>query len=534
VILGVAVRDIDLPIAREFFELFKTPWEPYVPGRQYRAVLDATGAMRTVDAGLVIAYGCEEQPVDRASGIRAGTDGSVREVGWEGRRLPIYGAAARFSGISESCLLSRQPWPLGYRQRERDRTVVRVGYDLFGEVRYLLTSGQPANRADIPTLDLHIELLRTLLLESDVSFVEIPPQPAGYECVCCLTHDIDFVGIRRHAMDQTLAGFSVRASVGTLTDVLGGRRPAGDLLRNGTALASLPLVFSGVLPDLWRPFEDYLGADDGRPSTYFVIPFRNRPGVSPSGAVEPRRAAPYEIPEISEELRMVAARGQELAVHGIDAWRDVEAGRAELARLTAVSGGSAPGVRMHWLYFDGDSPRRLEQAGFAYDSTWGYNDAVGYRAGTTQPFRFPGCEALMELPLAIMDTAMFYPDRMGLSQNEALSRCGRIVDHACAAGGTVVVNWHDRSLAPERLWGPTYAALLETIGDRAWFATAADAVGWFRWRRAIRFQAGSDALTLEIPAAAHGGPPARLRTHRPGQPPGEQALDACGTLAVRL
>ena len=41
---------------------------------------------------------------------------------------------------------------------------------------------------------------------------------------------------------------------------------------------------------------------------------------------------------------------------------------------------------MHWLYFGDDSPKTLEAAGFDYDSTCGYNDAVGYRAGTSQVF----------------------------------------------------------------------------------------------------------------------------------------------------
>ena len=37
-----------------------------------------------------------------------------------------------------------------------DQMVVRLGFDLFEEVRYLLTQGQPAEFASIPTLDLHI------------------------------------------------------------------------------------------------------------------------------------------------------------------------------------------------------------------------------------------------------------------------------------------------------------------------------------------------------------------------------------------
>ncbi len=130
---------------------------------------------------------------------------------------------------------------------------------------------------------------------------------------------------------------------------------------------------------------------------------------------------------------------------------------------------------MHWLYFADESPQQLEDAGFDYDSTWGYNDAVGYRAGTSQVFRLPGTKHLLELPLTIMDTALFYPGRMGLTARAGAARCaGESSPKRARFGGTLVVNWHDRSLAPERLWGRPYRGVAATsrTGDRAWFATA--------------------------------------------------------------
>ena len=43
---------------------------------------------------------------------------------------------------------------------------------------------------------------------------------------------------------------------------------------------------------------------------------------------------------------------------------------------------------MHWLYFDQNSPKTLENAGANYDSTVGYNETVGYRAGTAQGYTY--------------------------------------------------------------------------------------------------------------------------------------------------
>ena len=149
----------------------------------------------------------------------------------------------------------------------------------------------------------------------------------------------------------------------------------------------------------------------------------------------------------------------------------------------------AAGVRTAWLYFDQSSSRALEEAGFRYDSTHGYNDAVGFRSGTLQVFRPLGASQLLELPLVVMDSALFYPTRMGVSEAEALEACARLIDQAAAHGGVLTINWHTRSLQPERNWDAFYLELLALLKQRrVWFATASQATGWFSARRRIRFE----------------------------------------------
>ena len=165
---------------------------------------------------------------------------------------------------------------------------------------------------------------------------------------------------------------------------------------------------------------------------------------------------------------------------------------------------------MHWLYSSQDSTRCLEAAGFDYDSTCGYNDAVGFRAGTSQAFRPLGRSTLMELPLSIMDSAMLYPGRMALSPRRALDMCRGIIAAARRFGGTLVINWHDRSLAPERLWGRPYRELLSEVekDGPVWFATGGEAVDWFRWRRSIHFRVdgGSTDVVIESSTPPAGDP----------------------------
>ena len=161
----------------------------------------------------------------------------------------------------------------------------------------------------------------------------------------------------------------------------------------------------------------------------------------------------------------------------------------ELNRISQATGQSKIGVRIHWLYFNEDSPQLLEQAGFSYDSSFGYNDAVGYRAGTLQAFRPQGAQNILELPLHIQDTVLFSHRRMNLSEIEAWNLCKELIKNATISGGALTVLWHQRSLAPERLWGDFYIKVLDELrAHNVWFATAAQVIEWFRKRRSLTFE----------------------------------------------
>jgi hypothetical protein len=446
--------------------------------------------------------------------------GGPVDVQWKDETFPIYARAAGFRSHTYRGGLFAGNSAIDYRQTSGGATLHRIGYDLFAEVAYLLTHGQPNRYAPIPALEFHIELIRQSLKDSVVSFVEIPPSPHGHPYTCCLTHDIDFYGIRRHTADRTVLGFAARGTVGTLLDVFRGRRPLDEAIRNWLAVLSLPLTLLGLKRDVWQPFDDYARADGNRGSTFFLVPFSRHGGVGPHGATTARRAVAYGIGGIQADIRANAGPRTEFAVHGLDGWRDSDAGASELSELHAVTGQEKAGVRTHWLYDSDESPAHLERAGFAYDSTWGYNDAIGYRAGTGQVFRLPATEGLLELPLTIMDTAMFYRDRMGLNRDQAAERCRDIQRRAQRFGGTLVINWHDRSLAPERQWGRSYQRLLNDVEtDKPWFATASEAVNWFRWRRSIRFCAGNAANGVRVVSSIKAPelPAARLVIHRAGR-----------------
>ena len=176
---------------------------------------------------------------------------------------------------------------------------------------------------------------------------------------------------------------------------------------------------------------------------------------------------------------------------------------------------------MHWLLRNQSTFRVLEEAGFVYDSTVGYNETVGYRSGTTQVFRPSGARAFLELPLHIQDGALFYPERLDLSESEAWKRCREIIEHAREFGGVLTILWHDRSPGPERFWGDFYVKLLHTLSALdSWFGTAAQVVAWFGKRREVNFERVVAADGVPRTRLRYQGegilPPLTVRIHRPG------------------
>ncbi len=250
-----------------------------------------------------------------------------------------------------------------------------------------------------------------------------------------------------------MAGFVYRASLGSALRLLQGRMTLRNAAKNVSALLKAPLVHLGLCGDFWEQIDAYTEIEKDWKSTFFLIPFKGKPGTPCGSESSDCRAAKYDVSDMGQLARSLAGRGFEVAVHGIDAWENGQSAAAERERLQECSDAPVAGIRMHWLYRDSGTFGILDRAGYSYDSTFGYNDAVGYRAGTIQVYRPPGAASLLELPLNIQDTALFYPDRMNLSEPEAETLCERLMENSRRYGGALTVLWHDRSLAPERLVG---------------------------------------------------------------------------------
>jgi hypothetical protein len=101
---------------------------------------------------------------------------------------------------------------------------------------------------------------------------------------------------------------------------------------------------------------------------------------------------------------------------------------------------------------------------------------------------------------------------MNLPNSRAGAAMLPLIENVTKFGGVLTINWHDRSLGPERLWGDAYLALLSDLRARTpWFATALQTVSWFRKRRAasftritqdrgsVRVRSAMDSTATELP-----------------------------------
>jgi hypothetical protein len=485
--IRVSVHPDRLDAVSEFFQLFKTAWAPYTSGDECTVLLTDGTSVLNASADVLILFSPESQPEDiPAAPPQTSPEDGVRVRSAADVEFPVYTSCRFFQTLEKPLLRDESGRVLAYKKTANGRMVIRAGYDLFDELSYLLSTGQSAANAGIATLDFQIDFLRRCILDAGQPVCEVRPCPPGYSYMVCLTHDVDFVSIRSYPAGSTLLGFIRRALIGSFKRMMKKDLSLRDLLKNVAAVLSLPLVHLGLVKDFWMQFDAYRRMEEPFRSTFFLIPFKNRPGEQVTIPYPARRATRYDVEDVKEEVQSLIRDGWEMALHGIDAWRDPELGRRERERVDSVLGVQSSGTRMHWLCRNSRTPGLLDLAGFKYDSTFGYNETVGFRAGTSQVFRPLSCKDLLEIPLHIQDVALFYPAYLDLTQREAWDRCEKVINQCRDASGLVTILWHMRSLAPERLWGGFYKKLLERFRqDGAWVGTAGQTAEWFRRRREI-------------------------------------------------
>lgn len=135
----------------------------------------------------------------------------------------------------------------------------------------------------------------------------------------------------------------------------------------------------------------------------------------------------------------------------------------EIGELKSALDEDFPGGRQHYLRWSPQTWLDWESCGLRYDSSVGFADQIGFRAGTSLPFQ-PWCWAenreldLIEVPLILMDCTLV--KYMRLNIHEGLERVRALVRRVQETGGVFTLLWHNTPLLD-----PDYNGWYEAILD---------------------------------------------------------------------
>lgn len=351
-------------------------------------------------------------------------------------------------------------------------------------------AGRPVSDSNFRDFGLH----RAPVVAQYATWLEkqLPPRllgdriarwPNGKRCAVVLSHDVDgpFSRTPPAVAWQSIDGMARRGAWRKLPRMLAGFakvavRHRGDPRRD---------------PNLkFHEWVDCAEALGGRQTFYVAVrPFWER------GAHARDVGYDFRHPAILDSLREVAARGAEIGVHAsINAKLSQEWMTEERERLRDALGGyRVRGLRHHFWATDAELPERTSwlhaRAGFDYDSSFGLNDAPGFRRGMAWPFdpfdpergeRIP----LLQIPPTMMDGGVFYRD---VTPEQGTAEMRAHFADVFAYGGAAVLDWHMEQMNPVRLRGagPLLLAVLRELANdgEVWWPSAAELCDWWGERR---------------------------------------------------
>jgi hypothetical protein len=358
--------------------------------------------------------------------------------------------------------------------------------DRWGCWDYEFSENHRAGRLRIAELDRWLaerraELGRTAALE--------PLWPDDRSFAVCVTHDVDLVS-NRETVGQALRHARAGASRLGAEDGGGLQRLARPPVRLGRSLRRLARTPS-TRDTLERSVE--LELERGIRASYLftVQPLAVRSRWDCVYAPNDRCLFRGRTQRIADVMNLLAGEGLDVGLHGsYAAAREPGALAVERELLREATGLDITSTRQHFLHWDVRwTPQQQDAAGLRIDSSLGFNREVGYRAGTSLPFRQFDVRSsrpldLLELPLVVQDGALLGEIGIGADLASAKQAVTDVFDEAQASGGAVTFLFHPDKLALST-WAELYEWTLDQTVERgAWSASLSDVDSWFRAREA--------------------------------------------------
>jgi hypothetical protein len=184
---------------------------------------------------------------------------------------------------------------------------------------------------------------------------------------------------------------------------------------------------------------------------------------------------------VAEMIRRLSDDGFDCGLHGsYHSYDDARMLAAQKREIEEASGREVVSVRQHYLHYHAArTPRAQATAGLQVDSTQGFNRNIGFRAGTSFPYWCWNHAAakslpLLEVPMVVMDGALFSPEAMEYDRDLAASHVIGIMNAVAAVGGCLTLNWHLHLVNDPAVFGVYEELLAEAKSLGAWGGTLRD------------------------------------------------------------
>lgn len=173
---------------------------------------------------------------------------------------------------------------------------------------------------------------------------------------------------------------------------------------------------------------------------------------------------------MQKKIKGLTKKGWEVGLHGSFGSHDsLKLMLKEKNRLEAITESPVLSIRQHWLRLSLSNTWKMQaETGIKVDTTLGFNDCIGFRAGVANPFYpydFDKGERhqILEVPLVLMDSSVF--DYCRMDDNEARQKSLEILEEVKKFNGCVAINWHQRTSAADYRWYWLYREILIWIKE---------------------------------------------------------------------
>jgi peptidoglycan/xylan/chitin deacetylase (PgdA/CDA1 family) len=341
---------------------------------------------------------------------------------------------------------------------------------------------------------LYYPVVDQTIIADDPAWLDVLEWPGGKTFAACLTHDVDTLQagsraelIRKIVQEARYAeGLSGKMKI--YASVIGLRRPPETID-----------IFS-----LWVELERKYGFH----STFFFSASKahKRHARDNVYALDDRTIYQGGTSNGRVVIRDLIKQGWDVGLHGsILSALDYDLLAEQKNDLEEAAGQYVASIRNHNLRYDHRiTPAIQDRAGFNADSTLGFNRDIGFRAGTSYPFRFRNHSQgtfldILQVSLIIQDGAVMRQDNLDLTEEYAFEVCRTLIDRVVATRGVISLLWHpDTVLLPG--WFHVYERLLEYIHQKdGWGASVKEVHDWWKGRGLVaKFEKKLEDMNIEF------------------------------------